>query len=230
MSTEDARSTTLAAIRRALGRESPPEEVRQAIELRLRQPRPNVIPARAQAHPAGRVALFLAEAERVDATTGRLADWSEVPAAVGAFLKTNNLAATLRVAPDPLLGTIPWSRTPMLHVDYGPARDGDLVSVTTAFAAIAETGTLMLFSGRESPTSLNFLPDVHIAVLPTQRVVGTYEEAWELFRERFGNGAMPRVVNWITGPSRTADIEQTLLLGAHGPRRLHILLVDAPPR
>jgi L-lactate dehydrogenase complex protein LldG len=100
------------------------------------------------------------------------------------------------------------------------------VSVTGAFAAIAETGTLMLLSGPSGPTTLNFLPDNHIVVLRASQLVGAYEEAWGRLRELYGPGKLPRTVNLITGPSRTADIEQTIQLGAHGPRRLHILVVE----
>ena len=105
----------------------------------------------------------------------------------------------------------------------GRAEPDDLVSVTPALAGIAETGTLMAASGPDHPTTLNFLPAVHIVVLQADRVVGTYEEAWERLREA---GALPRTVNLITGPSRTGDIEQTIFLHAHGPGRLHIVLVD----
>src|SRR5260370_1008553 len=56
-------------------------------------------------------------------------------------------------------------------------------------------------------------------------IAGDYEALWRKLRERFGAGAMPRTVNWITGPSRSADIEQTLILGAHGPQRLHVMVV-----
>jgi L-lactate dehydrogenase complex protein LldG len=70
------------------------------------------------------------------------------------------------------------------------------------------------------------MPEAHIVVFPVDRIVGTYEEVWARIRSRFGNGTLPRAVNWITGPSRTGDIEQTLLLGAHGPRLLHVVLVD----
>jgi L-lactate dehydrogenase complex protein LldG len=88
---------------------------------------------------------------------------------------------------------------------------------------VAETGTLVLTSGPESPTTLNFLPDTHIAVVNRSQITGRYEDVWDKIRD---NGALPRTVNMISGPSRTGDIEQTIQLGAHGPRRLHILILD----
>jgi L-lactate dehydrogenase complex protein LldG len=175
---------------------------------------------------AGRIDLFIAEAERVNTTTARLGQWNEVPSAIADYLKGVNLPASLRVAPDPALRDIPWADEPLLEITTGPARDGDQVSVTGAFAGVAETGTLVLLSGPDSPTTLNFMPDAHIVVFPVDRIVGTYEEVWVQIRSRFDRGTLPRAVNWITGPSRTGDIEQTLLLGAHGPRLLHVLLVD----
>ena len=117
----------------------------------------------------------------------------------------------------------------MLEIRRGRAEDADHVGVTGAFAGIAETGTLMLISGPESPTRNNFLPDTHIVVLRGAQVAASYEEAWDRLRARSGapsGGFMPRTVNFITGPSRTGDIEQRIELGAHGPRRLHIVLVD----
>ena len=98
-----------------------------------------------------------------------------------------------------------------------------MVSVQHGFAAIAETGTLMLPSAAERPTTLNVLTDTEIVVLRESRVVGAYEEAWDLLRTEIGG--MPRNVMLVTGPSRSADIEQALELGAHGPRRLHVVLV-----
>ncbi|MEE9300922.1 MAG: lactate utilization protein, partial [Alphaproteobacteria bacterium] len=104
-----------------------------------------------------------------------------------------------------------------------------------AFAGIAETGTCMLISGPQSPTTLNFLVDTHIIVLWTRQIVGSYEDALARLREtavgreRGARSWMPRTVNLITGPSRSADIEQTIQMGAHGPRRLHILLIDGAP-
>ena len=104
-----------------------------------------------------------------------------------------------------------------------PIRNGDYISMTKAFAGIAETGTLMLLSGPHSQTAMNFLPDVHIVVLSAPHIVGPYEDAWSRIR---AGGTLPRTVNLITGPSRSADIEQTLQLGAHGPVQLHIVISD----
>ncbi len=117
---------------------------------------------------------------------------------------------------------MPWQET-TLEIRRGIAAAADSVGVTASFAAIAETGTLMLVSGPESPTRNNFLPETHVVVLRAGDIVGTYEEAWERLRAA---RAMPRIVNFITGPSRTGDIAQKLELGAHGPKRLHIVLVE----
>jgi L-lactate dehydrogenase complex protein LldG len=100
--------------------------------------------------------------------------------------------------------------------------------VSHAFAAVAETGTLVLVSGADNPTTLNFLPDVHIVVVETSDVTPDFETVMARLRSRFGADAMPRTVNMITGPSRSADIEQTLILGAHGPRKLHVIVVGEP--
>lgn len=128
------------------------------------------------------------------------------------------------MAPDPKLDAIPWSAAPMLQIARGKPDPSDEVGLTGAFAAIAETGTLMLLSGPESPSTLNFLPETHIVVVKAGEILGSYEDGWAKLRQ--AAGALPRTVNFITGPSRSGDIEQTLQLGAHGPRRLHIVLVD----
>src|SRR5690606_24434733 len=111
-------------------------------------------------------------------------------------------------------------------VHNGPAAEDDAVGLTTAYAGIAETGTIMLLSGPRTPTTLAFLPETSIIVLSTERIVRAYEDGFALLREE--HGTLPRSINFITGPSRSGDIEQTIQLGAHGPRRLCALLVDEP--
>ena len=186
--------------------------------------RRNLIPARAASlDHAGQIALFISEAQAVDTTIARVANAADVPGAVADFLSSQNLPARLVMTPDPKLDAIPWDARPMLELRRGIAEDSDAAGITGAFAAIAETGTLMLISGAETPTRNNFLPDTHIVVLRASEVVACYEDGWDRLRAA---GAMPRTVNFITGPSRTGDIEQRMVLGAHGPRRLHIVLID----
>jgi L-lactate dehydrogenase complex protein LldG len=91
--------------------------------------------------------------------------------------------------------------------------------------SFAETGTIAMVSGPQNPSTLNFLPDNHIVVVSAKDIQGDYEALFARVRFAYGKGTMPRTVNFITGPSRSGDIEQTLLLGAHGPRRLHVIVV-----
>ena len=153
-----------------------------------------------------------------------IASDAEVPAEVARYLAAENLPAELAMAPEPALDALPWDERPLLQIRRCKAEAGDAVSLTPCLAAVAETGTLMLVSGAETPTTLNFLPDTHIVVLRGEQVVATYEDGWDLLRAR---GALPRTVNFITGPSRTGDIEQKIELGAHGPRRLHVILIGS---
>jgi L-lactate dehydrogenase complex protein LldG len=149
----------------------------------------------------------------------------EVPGAVAEYLRGHNLSAALRMGDDPRLAAMPWGDT-ALEIGRGPSDGGDLNAVSHAFGGVAETGTLIMASGPENPSTLNFLPDNHIVVLSAADIAGDYESIWDRRRAGYGKGRMPRTVNMITGPSRSADIEQTLLLGAHGPRRLHIVVVN----
>jgi L-lactate dehydrogenase complex protein LldG len=226
--TSIARDQILSEIRTGLGRGRLDAAATEALEARLKTHRRNLVPARAAAlDHAGQVALFIAMAEEVDATIARVATADDVPGAVADYLSRQNLPARLVMTPDPRLDDIPWGARPMLEIRKGRAENDDAAGITACIAAIAETGTLMLVSGPESPTRNNFLPDTHVVVLRASQVVAAYEDGWDRLRAA---GAMPRTVNFITGPSRTGDIEQRLVLGAHGPRRLHIVLVDdAPP-
>jgi L-lactate dehydrogenase complex protein LldG len=224
------RDDILGGIRKALKRGPLDDATAAPLRARLAAPTRNLIPTRAAGlDDSGRIALFVAMAEEVQTTVTRVASETEIPAEVARYLAAENLPAELVMAPDPALDRIPWQERPLLHIRRGRAEPGDAVSLTPCLAAIAETGTLMLVSGEDTPTTLNFLPDTHIVVLRAGQVVAGYEDAWDLVRARAGGDpqSWPRTVNLITGPSRTGDIEQRIQLGAHGPRRLHIVLVDA---
>ena len=219
-----ARDDVFANIRRSLGvtgREAP----RMAsVTERLRSAPVGVVPVRGQVPLPERIDVFRREAEMIAATTTLVETASEIPAEVARFLREHNLPATLRMGADARLSGLDWSTT-ALAVSTGPSEGDDLNALSHAFAGIAETGTLMLVSGSDNPTTLNFLPDNHIVVLRAADLEGDMESAWDRIRERYGKGVMPRTVNMITGPSRSGDIEQQIILGAHGPRRLHIVIV-----
>lgn len=218
-----ARDTILGRIRGSLGRGAETGAARETADARLKKRPRGIIPARSDRDKNGQIDLFVEMASAVEASVVRVEASEAVPDAVGDYLARHNLGANVRMAPDHWLEEINWALRPTLAITKGPSAGDDEVSVTAAFAGIAETGTLLLHSGPSSPTTLNFLPENHIVVLRTSQIVGPYEDAWDLLRRA---GKMPRAVNMITGPSRTGDIEQTIMLGAHGPRRLHIVIVD----
>jgi len=224
----EAREEILASIRRSLKRSQLDAARETELRERVAAHRRNLVPARAAAlDDPGRVDLFVAMAEEVQATIAQVSSPTAVPEAVARYLAAENLPADLVLAPDPSLDDIPWEERPLLRIRRGRAEAIDAVSLTPCFVAIAETGTLMLISGAVTPTTLNFLPDTHIVVVNANQVVATYEDGWDRLRT---GGGMPRAINFITGPSRTGDIEQRIELGAHGPRRLHIILVDDPQK
>jgi L-lactate dehydrogenase complex protein LldG len=216
-----AREEIFANIRRSLhvtGAEAPR---RAAVDDRLARSPTGVIPERGK----GGLATFVAEAQRSAATLAQVASPAEVPAEIARYLRELNLPATLRVGADARLSAMPWAET-TLEMSAGASDGHDLNAVSGAFAAIAETGTLALVSGPDNPTTLNFLPDNHFVVVFAGDVEGDMESVFAKLRARYGAGQAPRTLNLITGPSRSADIEQTLLFGAHGPRRLHIVIVN----
>jgi L-lactate dehydrogenase complex protein LldG len=220
-----AREQILANLARSLGRGPlPPERVAE-LDRRISAHPVNTIPGRSQVPAAAQVDLFERMADAAAATVARVQTNDEVPDEVARYLGEEGLLAEIVVGPADELSAIPWDEEKGLQVRRGRAgREGE-VAVTGAFAAIAETGTLMLLSGSDRPTGNVFLPETHIVVLGTDQVVGPLEAAWDKLRADGGGNAMPRTVNLVTGPSRTGDIEAVMYMGAHGPRRLHIVLV-----
>lgn len=213
-----ARDTVIRNVRRSLNRSAPlSPTVRKGLDARLAHPSPNVQPHIDE--PL--IERFLDKLRAVNTKVTRLPDLEGVSKTVERHMETHDLGTRLVAAPDPELAGIRWSNR--LEVERRAAVGEDLVSVTGAFAGIAESGTLVLLSGPHSPTTLNFLPGDHLVVLAAARVLPSMEDVWTRLRAR--EAGMPRTVNFITGPSRTADVEQTMQEGAHGPRRLHLLLI-----
>ena len=165
------------------------------------------------------VARFRERALGLASTVDEVDTLAAVPAATARYLKANSLPLTAVCWAE--FAALDW-RAAGVEIAVREAWDSDLVGITGAFCAIAETGTLMTVSGRETPATVSLLPETHVAVVHQSRIVRGMEEAWQLARSELGR--LPRAVTFISGPSRTADIEQTVTLGAHGPYRVHIIL------
>lgn len=212
-----ARASIIARIRTRQGKAVTPraaerDAVAQYLAAHSPGPRPQI--------PADSVARFRERALGLMTSVEEVSAIGDLPAAVARYLAAQGLQPAAVCWPE--FASLDW-QSAGLRVEARPARDGDLTGITGAFCAIAETGTLMMCSGAATPASSSLLPETHVAVLPRSRIVAGMEDGWALLRSEAG--AMPRAVNFISGPSRTADIEQTVTLGAHGPYRVHVLLL-----
>lgn len=168
-------------------------------------------------------ARFTERALALSSTVDAVATPDEAPAVIARYLLARALPMSGVCWPE--LTALPW-KDAGIDLRSRPVQGNDLLGITGAFCAIAETGTLMLLSGASTPAGTSLLPETHVALLPAARIVKGMEDAWALLRKE--HGRLPRAVNFVSGPSRTADIEQTIVIGAHGPYRVHIVLVGRP--
>jgi L-lactate dehydrogenase complex protein LldG len=166
---------------------------------------------------------FMARATRAAAEVRSLARMQDVPAAIADALRARNMKAAVHLPENsPLLQSLPWDLAPGLareHALPGP----DDAAVSLAPFGIAETGTLAYLAKPDAPASWHFRPGLEIAVIRKSSIFPDFETV--LARAKT-NGLLPSTLNLVTGPSRTGDIEQTLELGAHGPKALMVLVVE----
>jgi len=213
----NARARILARIRAAQPQANAGADAAQQLASHLaRHPRGPLPPV-----PDDLAAHFRERALKLSSDVIETDDRTKIPALLARYLNERKLPMAGVCWPS--LAGLPWSAAG-LEMQPRPAKDSDPVGVTGAFCAIAETGTLMMLSGAETPATTSLLPETHVAVIDPRRIVATIEDAWDLLRRE--HQQPPRAVNFISGPSRTADIEQTVTLGAHGPYR--VLLIIAP--
>ncbi|MDK9701739.1 MAG: lactate utilization protein C [Sulfuritalea sp.] len=192
------------------------EEIVAALGSRTQGPKPAI-----DADPHALLERFRLKSETQSSTVDIVAQESEVPAAVARYLAAMNLPKSAVAWAS--LAALDWGGAG-LQVETRGARDADLVGITGCFCAVAETGTLMMCSSPDTPAAVSLLPETHIAIVRASRILPCMEDAWNLARQELGS--LPRAVNFISGPSRTGDIEQTIVLGAHGPYRVHLVIVE----
>ena len=219
-----ARDAVLARTRRALGKKADRNEARAEadayVEAHRHGPRPVM--------PDDLVTRFIGRATDMQSTVERLADRRDLPAVIARHLSALDSRADAAVPAAragvcwPEFADLDWQAAG-LAIEPRPTTGADRLGITGAFCAIAETGTLVVLTGDDSPTATTLLPDTHVAVVRAERIVSGMEEAFALIRRE--RGRLPRAVNLISGPSRTGDIEQTIVLGAHGPYQVHIVVL-----
>jgi L-lactate dehydrogenase complex protein LldG len=219
-----SRDAVLERVRRALGKTGPGDQARadaQAyVSAHAHGPRP--------AMPADLVQRFVDRATDMASTVERIGSASEIPPAVARYLGALKLPPSLAMQESrsgvcwPEFGGLDW-KSAGLEIEARPTVGDDRIGITGTFCAIAETGTLVLITGEPWPVATALLPDTHFAVVRADRIVSGMEEAFALVRAE--RPTMPRAINMVSGPSRTGDIEQTIVLGAHGPYRVHILVL-----
>jgi L-lactate dehydrogenase complex protein LldG len=248
-----SRDIILARIRKSLHRGELSDVEQSELANRMLHHQRGILPKRAELSHTDLVDLFIEQAKSVLTTIYQLQSLSDVSSIILDYFKMNQndfkikpMPLTIYIGNDPIFEFIEWHPECIVkkwHREYilnkgNPEYSNkehsefiinnalleysNLISLTSSFCGVAETGTIVLLSSLESPTTLNFLPTTHFVLLSTQSIVAYYEDAWDMVRAN--NTVLPRTVNFITGPSRTADIEQTIQMGMHGPKELIILL------
>jgi len=99
------------------------------------------------------------------------------------------------------------------------------VGLTLCEALVARNGSILLSSGNAAGRRLSIYPPVHIVLAYTSQLVPDLKDGFKLLKDKYGSN-LPSMITNVTGPSRTADIEKTLVLGAHGPKELFVFLID----
>ena len=214
------RNAILGRLQKSLNEDNPCRPVPQSID-----DAPEAVRERLTNKPVSTLPAFSEDSterlirmmESVQMTVTRVQTSADVVNAVSDYIETEALAGEVTVAP--ALGSMKWPEGFRL----GAANGVETTSVTPCFSAVAETGSLVFTSSAETPATLNFLPDNHIVVVNESQVVNHVDDVWKRLRQ---TAKSCRAVNFVTGPSRTGDIEQTIEIGAHGPRRMHGVLVS----
>ena len=219
-----ARDNVLSRVRKALGKRERDIAALAAAEAIIAGHAQGPRPLLAE----NRVERFIERARDMESTVERVVDRAVIPAAVARYLDGLQLPPALSAQKShagvcwPEFAALDWAGAG-LAIEARPTTGSDRLGITGTYCAIAETGTMVILTGADAPTATALLPDTHVAIVSAARIVDGMEDAFALIRRE--RGAMPRAVNLISGPSRTGDIEQTIVLGAHGPFRVHILVV-----
>jgi L-lactate dehydrogenase complex protein LldG len=198
------------------------DEILSNIRMRRVRSAPRPAQYKPPALPKEPVDQFMERARASGAQVRRLASASDIPTAIAEALRDRNLPATIHLPPDGRWEALPWASAPGVTLTRREP-GGDDAALNAAPYAVAETGTLAYLSDVTRPASWHFRPGLEVAVIRSENILPDLESV--LARAKIA-GPLPHTINLVTGPSRTGDIEQTLEMGAHGPKALVVLVVD----
>ncbi len=226
------REKLLAKMATRLSSTSSLDDRKNLIEKRFLKHARNTIPARGKKSQAGLIELFTAMLTAVQGTVAQVESSEQVPGAIADYLRQNNLEFKVCLDEEVERLGLPWTVNPEIEIESWQPKRSISVGITACFGAVAETGSLVVCSSRNHSITMNFLSETNIVILNATDLVGVYEDIWDRLRSASGL-VMPRDLTLISGPSCTGDIEMILEFGAHGPKRLHVILVgvdgDAGP-
>lgn len=171
---------------------------------------------------------FLANVIRNQGTVACARNRTGAVQAIGKYLYQHYRTHRLVAGSDPRLAAMPWRDAGVLP-RFGAAEGNEPVALSYARLGVAETGAIVTFTGKANPAANNLLPEHHIVLVSCEDLVGDMEEAWVRIRREIDRDGRPRGINFIAGPSSTADIEGKMVYGAHGPRGWHVILMGDVP-
>lgn len=213
-----ARENILARIRTQSGKSGATSDTEfAAVRAHISKHQRGPLPSIAMHDP---VAHFIDECARLKTTLAQCSDATQIPVEVARYIAAESLQPQCTVWRE--FAALDWSGAGVTFNDR-PAEADDLIGVTGCFCGVGETGTLLLLSAPATPKATALLPETHICIVKKSRIVPAMEDAFALMRNE--SHEPPRATFFVSGPSRTADIEQTIVIGAHGPYRVHVILV-----
>ena len=194
------------------------EQILSAIRARKLKQAPPPGPYRAPKTEGDLTEAFAKKLSAQQSDVRFLDGMADVPDAIADILRGRNMAARIHIAPECELAAL---ALPNVEVRREAPGQFD-AAVTFASFAIAETGTLAYASSKDNPASWHFRPVLEIAIVRAGTVVAELEDVLSALKAK---GGLPTTLNLVSGPSRTGDIEQTMELGAHGPKALAVLVL-----
>ncbi len=171
---------------------------------------------------------FLANVLKNQGSVDCTSDRSDTVKVVGQYLYQHYRSHRLVAGNDPRLAAMPWRDAGVLP-RFGSLESGEPVALSFARLAVAETGSIVTWTGKANPAANNLSPEHHIILVDSADLVANTEQAWDRINQDMEKLGRPRGINFIAGPSSTADIEGQLVYGAHGPHSWHVILMGDVP-